>query len=248
MIDYLKITGKKPIKRGMVMNGNEISQEDHKSRARAFSEKALSDLKKSNYVLAEFYLQAAVKEDPENQEYKEKLDQVQKALAREKEEAEQAEARKVPLPDSDPQALFAPDKPRAEKKPEKAAKKGPRLFGIPVKNLNTRAIYSTLGILLGIAVAYSVYATLTKQDARANIADIKKIYGIELKSASVGEGKFQGFITEAWNAVPREEREKKVKRLFQDFRKSRGIKTLVLWDENFSAVAEASVSGVNISP
>ena len=224
------------------MNGDKDKPDDHKSRGQAFFDKALSDLKKSNYPLAEFYLRAAVKEDPENQEYQGKLEEVQKALAREKEADEQARTSEVPLPGS------APEKARAGKKTNQVAKKGSRLFGIPMGNLNPQVVLTILGIILVIAVSYSVYATLTKQDAHVNIADIKNIYGIELKNASVGEGKLQGFTTESWNAMPREEREKKVRRLFQDFRKSGGIKTLILWDEKFSMVAEVSESGVNISP
>lgn len=224
------------------MNGNLNGQEDNKSRAQVFFEKALSDLKKTNYPLAEFYLLAAIKEDPENPEFKGKLEEVQKILAQEKEAAEKAKACEAPPP------VSAPVQPRVGKKPDAAGDKGPRLFGIRIKKLNTRAIYAILGISLGIAVAYSVYATLTKQDAHVNIGDIKKIYGIELKSASLGEGKIQGFITESWKAMSREERATKAEQFFQDFHKSQGIKTLVLWDDNFSVAAEVSESGVNISP
>jgi len=225
------------------MNGNEGNQGDNKSRARAFYEKALSDLKKSNYPLAEFYLQAAVKEDPETQEYRDKLEEVQKALAQEKEAAEAA------IPDSPPSNLFAPAKPKSVKKPGQKEKKGPSLFGIPIKNLNPRVVYTTLGILLGIAVAYSVYASLTKQNAHVDIGDINKTYGIEMKSSSQGDGELHGIVvTESWKAMTPEEKEKKIGRLFQDYRKIKGIKLLVFWDDRFSEVARASESDVSVSP
>lgn len=230
------------------MSGNESNPENKKDRARAFFDKALVDLRKANYPLAEFYLQAAVKEDPETQEYRDKLEEVRKVLAQEKEAAEQARAAVAAIPDSPPPNLFPPAKPKSVKKPGPKGKKGPSLFGIPLKNLNPRVIYTTLGILLGIAIAYSVYAFMTKQDAHVNIGDIKKIYGIDLKSASMGEGKLQGFITESWNAMPRNEKELKIRQLFLDYRERTGIKTLILWDDNFSAVAQASKSGVSISP
>lgn len=224
------------------MSENESKLEDPKIRARAFFDKALKDLYKSNYSVAEFYFQAAVKEDPENQEYQVKLEEVQKILTQEKGAAEQAKACKAPPPGS------SPAQPQGGQKKDLAAKKGFRIFGITLKNTNPRIIYATVAVLLAIAVSYSIYATLTKQDAHVNIADVKKIYGIELRNASLGEGKLQGFITESWSAMPRGEKEIKVRQLFQDFHKSRGIKNLILWDENFSAAAEASESGVNISP
>ncbi|MDD5222763.1 MAG: hypothetical protein PHE84_02130 [bacterium] len=230
------------------MNGNQNVPEDSKSRAQVFFEKALSDLKKMNYPLAEFYILAAIKEDPENQEYVGKLQELQKILAQEKEAAKQAGAGEVPPADLPPADLPAPAKQRAIKKPDLEVKKIPRIFGIPVKHMNPRIVYVILGVSLGIAVAYSVYATMNKQEAHVNIGDIKNIYGIELKSASLGEGKIQGFVTESWKAMPRAEREAKVQQLFLDFHKNQRVKTLVFWDDNFSVAAEVSESGVNVSP
>ena len=232
-----------------LMNGNQRTSDNNKSRARAFYEKALIDLKKSNFPLAEFYLQAAVKEDPEPREYQDKLEEVRKALDREKkEEAEPAQARSGRLPDPPPSDLLALAQAPAGKKPGKTAGKGQKFFGIPVKNLNPRVVYSTMGILLGMAIAYSVYASLTRQAAHVDIGDINKVYGIEMKSSSQGDGELHGIVvTESWKAMTPEEKEKKIGRLFQDFRTAKKIKLLIFWDERFSEVARASESGVKIS-
>jgi len=228
------------------MIGNEDNHKDHKSRAQAFLEKALGDLKKANYPLAEFYLQAAVKEDPENQEYKNKLEEVRKILGQDKEkEAAQTPRTCEPALSGQLNSASAP-RPGPKKSGPKA--KEFKLFGIRLKKMSPGAIYSILGVLLGLAVVYSVYASLTRQNAHVDISDINKTYGIALKSSSQGGGELHGIVVDgAWRAMPREEKEKKIGRIFQDYQRIKGIKILIFWDERFAEVARASKSGVTIS-
>jgi hypothetical protein len=81
-----------------------------------------------------------------------------------------------------------------------------------------------------------------------DISDINKTYGIALKSSSQGGGELHGIVVEgAWRAMPREEKEKKIGQIFQDYKRVKGIKILIFWDERFSEVARASASGIKIS-
>ncbi|MCX5859813.1 MAG: hypothetical protein NT056_07965 [Proteobacteria bacterium] len=228
------------------MIGNEDNHKDNKSRALAFLEKALGDLKKDNYPLAEFYLLAAVKEDPENPEYQTKLEEVRKILAQNKEK-EAAQTPRTCEPALSGQ-LNSASAPRPGPKKSSPKEKGFKLFGIRVKKMSPRAIYSILGVLLGLAVVYSVYASLTKQNAHVDISDINKTYGIALESSSQGGGELHGIVVgEAWRAMPTEEKEKKIRQIFQDYKRIKGIKILIFWDERFSEVARASESGIKIS-
>jgi hypothetical protein len=226
---------------------------DDKAEARAFFEKASDDIRRSNYPLAEFYLQAAVKKDPDNQEYRAKLEEVRKIIGIERKEkpVRKIEALKPGREDysrskrmGELLGSLAPEEKGRQMTPSGA--EGLWVFGFRVKGLSSRALYAILGVALGLAVVYSFFSFLGRGNPRVEVAELKSVYGIEFQSASIVDREFHGIVSDSWNQMDRAEKEEKVSLLFKTFQEKRRIESLILWDKNYQTVAKASDFGVKI--
>ena len=219
--------------------------------AQKFYQKAMAALAAQNYSLAEFYLQAAIKEWPDNKEYQDKLEETKGLIEKEREK----EAADADVFDKTPGDIF-PEK-RAAKSRNKLPKKKPskavptkskefKIFGIQVRGLNQGTFYLIILAVMALSAGYFTWRVSSKEDPKVDVTSIKESFGIELVSASIGERQFVGVVDESWDQMTPNDKKKGVSLIYEAFRKSRKIKSLTLWNAKFSTVAKASDDGVKI--
>ena len=218
--------------------------------------------KQKNYSLAEFYLKAAVKDRPNNEELQAKLIEVG-VLARKQREEEEAKKLMERARSPRPKAAEKPPRPApAEKAPMEMGADVPapsaktfvspdeeelNLLGMQVKGVNKQklAVFIAAGAVL--LLSFFAYRIIRRDAGGLDLDLLKSISGITFLTARVAEGTMEGVVDQSWHLMAGDEKEKKVAILFAALASQKNITGMVLRDTRQQLVAEVRPDGIKIS-
>lgn len=217
--------------------------------------------KQKNYSLAEFYLKAAVKDRPNNEELQAKLIEVGVLARRQREEEEakklmqkvsaprpRAEKPSRPAPAEKPPMEMGMDTPAPAAGTFASPDEGElNLLGVQVKGVNKQRVVVLIAAGAVLLLSFFAYRIIRRDAPELDVDLLKSISGITFLSARVTEGTMEGVIDQSWHLMGTDEKEKKVAVLFAALASQKNITGMVLRDTRQQLVAEVRPDGIKIS-